>query len=186
MVKLHFIPYVKCILSLYIFLYTTGYGNSECFTGCDYNTITVGLHSICKFHFIHMYKCILSLQTYIYFCLCSVFNIGGISRCDYNTVTMGLHFICKFHILSQVSMYFSTVYLYMLFCISLHEVNTRWIYSAINEMDIVESHDSALQSYTGPGTTWVIEMNVLNHAPGVKSIAKSVGLQSSALPLGLV
>ena len=33
-------------------------------------------------------------------------------------------------------------------------------------------HDSALQGYTGPGTTWDNEMNFgMKHAPGAGSIA---------------
>ena len=34
-------------------------------------------------------------------------------------------------------------------------------------MNGVFSHDSALQGYTGPGTTWANEMNLaMKHAPG--------------------
>ena len=34
-------------------------------------------------------------------------------------------------------------------------------------MNGVLGHDSALLGYTGPGTTWVNEMNsAMNHAPG--------------------
>ena len=37
-----------------------------------------------------------------------------------------------------------------------------------NEMIGVSGHDSALEGYTGPGTTWVNGMNlVMNHAPWV-------------------
>ena len=37
------------------------------------------------------------------------------------------------------------------------------------------SHDSELQGYTGPGTTWANEMYyAMNHAPGAGSIARPV------------
>ena len=41
-------------------------------------------------------------------------------------------------------------------------------------MDGVLDHDSALLDYTGPGTTWANEMNIINHAPGAGSIARPV------------
>ena len=48
----------------------------------------------------------------------------------------------------------------------------------------VLGHDSALKGYTRPGTTWANGMKfVMNHTPGVASIARSVDQQSSALPL---
>ena len=52
------------------------------------------------------------------------------------------------------------------------------------QMDEVLSHDSALQGYTGLGTTWAHEMNLgLNHAPDAGSIVRPVDQQSSVLPL---
>ena len=51
-------------------------------------------------------------------------------------------------------------------------------------MNGVLSHDSALQSYTGPGATWANEMNFgMNHAPCAGSIAQPVAQQSKALLL---
>ena len=53
-------------------------------------------------------------------------------------------------------------------------------------MNDVLGHDFALEGYqyTGPGTTWSNEMNVvMNHAKGAGSIARLVNQQSSALPL---
>ena len=48
----------------------------------------------------------------------------------------------------------------------------------------VLDHDSAIQGYTQPGTTWANEMNiVMNHAPGAGSIARLVYQQSSTIPL---
>ena len=42
-------------------------------------------------------------------------------------------------------------------------------------MNIVLGHDSALEGYTGPGTTWVDEMNFgMNHVPGAGSMARPV------------
>ena len=44
-------------------------------------------------------------------------------------------------------------------------------------------HESALEGYTGPGTTWTNEMKfVINHDPGAGSIARSIDQVSSALP----
>ena len=44
-----------------------------------------------------------------------------------------------------------------------------------NEMNGVLGHDSALQGYTRPGTTWDKAMNfVMNHASGAGSIAQPV------------
>ena len=40
----------------------------------------------------------------------------------------------------------------------------------------VLDHESALEGYTGPGTTSANEINfVMNHAPGAGSIARPVG-----------
>ena len=40
----------------------------------------------------------------------------------------------------------------------------------------VLGHDSALQGYAGPETTWANKMNfVMNHAPGAGSLAQPVG-----------
>ena len=51
-------------------------------------------------------------------------------------------------------------------------------------MNGVLNHDSALQCYTGPGTTWTNEMNfVMNYVPGAGSIARLVDQQSSVLEL---
>ena len=48
----------------------------------------------------------------------------------------------------------------------------------------VLGHDSALQGYTGPDTTWANDINsVMNHAPGAGSIARPVDQRSSTLPL---
>ena len=45
-------------------------------------------------------------------------------------------------------------------------------------------HDSALQGYTGPRTTWADGINfIMNHVPGTGSIARPVDQKSSALPL---
>ena len=46
---------------------------------------------------------------------------------------------------------------------------------SINEMNGDLGHDSALQRYTGPGTTWANEINFMDHAPGAESIARPVG-----------
>ena len=49
-------------------------------------------------------------------------------------------------------------------------------------MNDLSGHDSVLQGYTGPETTWANEVNyVMNHAPSAGSIA--IALQSIALPL---
>ena len=51
-------------------------------------------------------------------------------------------------------------------------------------MNSVQGHNSALEGYTAPETTWANEMNfIMNHAPGAGSIARPVDQQSSALPL---
>ena len=48
----------------------------------------------------------------------------------------------------------------------------------------VLGHDSALQGYASPETTWANEMNfVVIHAPDAGSIAQPVDLQSNVLPL---
>ena len=48
----------------------------------------------------------------------------------------------------------------------------------------VLGNKSALQGYTGPGTTWANKINfVLNHTAGAGSFARPVDQQSSALPL---
>ena len=48
----------------------------------------------------------------------------------------------------------------------------------------VLGHDSALQGYTRPGTTWANEMSfIMDHVPVAGSIARPVDQQSSALPL---
>ena len=52
-----------------------------------------------------------------------------------------------------------------------------------NERIGVLGHNSTLEGYTGPGTTWVNEMNsVRNHASGARSIARPDDQQSS-MPL---
>ena len=51
-------------------------------------------------------------------------------------------------------------------------------------MNGVLGHDSALLGCSAPGTTWDNEMNsVMNHAPGVESIARPVVQLSNAPPL---
>ena len=51
----------------------------------------------------------------------------------------------------------------------------------IEWMNGVSGHDSALEGYTGPVTTWTNEMNfVMNHAPGAWSIGRPIDQQSSA------
>ena len=51
-----------------------------------------------------------------------------------------------------------------------------------SEMNCDLGHDSALQGYSGPGTTWANEVNfVFNHVPG--SIPRPVDQQFSALSL---
>ena len=54
---------------------------------------------------------------------------------------------------------------------------------SLNElMSSVLGNSSALQGYTGPGTTFANEMNFgMNHAPGARSICQNVNLQSSVL-----
>ena len=48
-------------------------------------------------------------------------------------------------------------------------------------MNGVLGHDSALQSYNGPGITWANEMNIdMNHAPGAGLITRPVDQQSNA------
>ena len=43
-----------------------------------------------------------------------------------------------------------------------------------DEMNGILRHDSAVQGYTGPGSTWTNEMNfVMNHALGARSITRS-------------
>ena len=50
-------------------------------------------------------------------------------------------------------------------------------------MNAVLSNDSALEGYTGPGTTWANEMNfVIEYAPGAGSIVRPVDQQSGMLP----
>ena len=51
-------------------------------------------------------------------------------------------------------------------------------------MNGVLGHDSALQGYAGPGTTWDNEMNFfMYNAPSAGLIARPVDQQSSAPPL---
>ena len=38
----------------------------------------------------------------------------------------------------------------------------------------LSGHDSALQGYTGPGTTWLMRCFLMNHAPGAGLIARPV------------
>ena len=56
--------------------------------------------------------------------------------------------------------------------------------AAITKMNGVIGHDSALQGYTWPETTWTDEMNVvMNHAPDAGSIAQPVDQQQCATEL---
>ena len=53
-----------------------------------------------------------------------------------------------------------------------------------NDINSVSDHDSALQGYTGQGTTWANGMTfAMNNAPGAGLIARPVDQQSSVLQL---
>ena len=54
----------------------------------------------------------------------------------------------------------------------------------IGQMSAVLGHDSELEGYTGPGTTWDNELNfVRNHALCAGTVSQPVDQQSSMLPL---
>ena len=59
--------------------------------------------------------------------------------------------------------------------------NLGWVQSQISyESKCDVGHESALQGYTGPGTTWANEINLgLNHVPGAGSITWPVDLTCS-------